>query len=654
MNRTAARRQLDTRRPGRAPKPKPVSRPQPRPLEKSLPTNVAAEKAILGCVVLNNNHMAEARKTLRPDDFSTSLHRMIYAHMLELDTAGQPIDTVTLLEGLNRRNGTKPAVTAAYLSHLGEGLVDRPSIAYYVEILRKKAGLRELAAMGDTLYTRATESDADLPHLLALTKTTLEKVETSMRELEHGGRDAPLDAASLIEELEAYFARRLYLLGHGSFLLALWTLHTWCFDVFDTTPYLLVESATRRCGKTTVLTLVGAACRHPVNATSPSEAALFRVIDQQHPTLLIDEAESLAGRSERAETLRGILHVGYKQGAKVPRCIGEGKGIEVKLFDTYCPKAIASIGGLRDALLDRCVVFTMQRRPAGVRLNSSREHRVRLVSAPLRNKIEAQAEHLREAARQLYELEPETSYWADLSDREAELWTPLLTIARIAGPIFESRALELAQAFSRTKAEQQAEEREAALTQEVFEVLLTWHEELFAPGDLVKSLEEDDTWGEILAGKKNEKEKAAAVGRFFRRFRPESRKRSHGKTRYERTQVLEKLAPYIPAGTAPSAPSAPEPLESLPYEGADGPGTAGADETRSTALSHSGADQSIAGADAKTLSATHQVIDIKGSGAEGADGCSSCRCGRAQEAPRTPGIPDPERVSDGFGVVKGT
>lgn len=75
---------------------------------------------------------------------------------------------------------------------------------------------------------------------------------------------------------------------------------------------------------------------------------MFRLIDAESPTLLIDEAETIDGRSERAEVLRAIAHEGYKQGGQVPRC--EGEDHEVRWFDVYCPKTFAAIGGLTGAL----------------------------------------------------------------------------------------------------------------------------------------------------------------------------------------------------------------------------------------------------------------------------------------------------------------
>lgn len=70
------------------------------------------------------------------------------------------------------------------------------------------------------------------------------------------------------------------------------------------------------CGKSTVIRLLSEITCRSRRATSLSEAVMFRLIDAEAPTLLIDEAETIDGRSERAEALRAVAHEGYKKGAK--------------------------------------------------------------------------------------------------------------------------------------------------------------------------------------------------------------------------------------------------------------------------------------------------------------------------------------------------
>ena len=93
-------------------------------------------------------------------------------------------------------------------------------------------------------------------------------------------------------------------------MLAYFALNTWTFKLFDTVPYVLLESAVPGCGKSTVIRLLDAVSCRSRKASSLSEAVMFRLIDAEAPTLLIDEAETVDGRSDRAEALRAVAHEG--------------------------------------------------------------------------------------------------------------------------------------------------------------------------------------------------------------------------------------------------------------------------------------------------------------------------------------------------------
>ena len=92
------------------------------------------------------------------------------------------------------------------------------------------------------------------------------------------------------------------------------------------------------------------------NLTGP---ATYRVVEAFAPTLLLDEADTFL-TDEKSE-LRGILNSSHSRTAAfVPRCVGDSH--EVKLFSTWCAKAIALIGALPATLQDRAVALQLERR----------------------------------------------------------------------------------------------------------------------------------------------------------------------------------------------------------------------------------------------------------------------------------------------------
>src|SRR5436190_2965431 len=139
----------------------------------------------------------------------------------------------------------------------------------------------------------------------------------------------PVDGPALLSELRDTFRNYVVLPRSAPEMLALWTLHTYAFRFRDITTYVGVSSPEKRCGKTTLLGVLGKLVHRPLASANISPPALFRVIEEAEPTLLIDEADTfIQGNDE----LRGILNAGYsRETAYVVRVSNEIKsdGLEI-------------------------------------------------------------------------------------------------------------------------------------------------------------------------------------------------------------------------------------------------------------------------------------------------------------------------------------
>jgi hypothetical protein len=224
---------------------------------------------------------------------------------------------------------------------------------------------------------------------------------------------------------------------------ALWVGHSYLYDQFDTTPYLAVQSATRRSGKTRLLEVLRLAVREPLPTAGTSVAALFRIVHELHPTLLLDEADAIFHHRKgdtSAEDLRGLLNAGYRAGTAYLRVVGEGKKMRVERFDVFCPKVVASIGRLPDTVQDRSIVLTLKRRARSETVERFRFRTAELEAVPVREWWEAAAQQL-----QL----PESATVPDtLDDRAADSWEPLLALADAAGGDWPARARKAALTLS--------------------------------------------------------------------------------------------------------------------------------------------------------------------------------------------------------------
>ena len=127
---------------------------------------------------------------------------------------------------------------------------------------------------------------------------------------------------------------------NGDAALALWSLGTYAFDSFRIWPRLLVSSPEKRCGKTSLLEILGAVTKRSLSTSNATSAAAFRIIDKLQPTLLIDEADCFLDSSEE---LTSIVNSGHsRSSAFVIRCSGDEH--DVQRFSTWAAMAICMIG----------------------------------------------------------------------------------------------------------------------------------------------------------------------------------------------------------------------------------------------------------------------------------------------------------------------
>jgi hypothetical protein len=242
-------------------------------------------------------------------------------------------------------------------------------------------------------------------------------------------RPQPREALSSIREphllVEDFLRRYIVLESDQTLALALWVLHTWAFDAALLTPYIGVTSPTMRAGKTRLFEVLELVVRTPARTSSITPAALYRTISTRRPTLLLDETDA----SRISEQLRAILNDGYHVGGKVTRAEKSGSAwIDVD-YPTFCAKAFAGIGSpLPPTVMDRSIPIRLKRRAPDEPVDRFRRRDAELDAVAIKNALVRWAEENVEA---LAVMEPDIP--AELNDRAADVWEPLLAIADLTG-----------------------------------------------------------------------------------------------------------------------------------------------------------------------------------------------------------------------------
>ena len=113
-------------------------------LERPLPSNLDAERSILGAILLDNSALNTAIESIKPEDFFLPQHRQVFNQMIALGEAQQAIDLVTLTEELHRRGELESSGGAPYLASLADGVPRVSNVEHYARIVKEKAMLRNL------------------------------------------------------------------------------------------------------------------------------------------------------------------------------------------------------------------------------------------------------------------------------------------------------------------------------------------------------------------------------------------------------------------------------------------------------------------------------------------------------------------------------
>lgn len=136
----------------------------------SVPANVEAEIALIGCILMDENLIIELSDILLPDDFYDSKNRLIYRTMLNLSKEGKSIDVTTVVSTLEGNH-----------------------------LLEQSGGIEYLSSIADRSYSTLNfESYCDLVSEASIKRTTIQK----LTKLAQDGYDSKVEAFDYVDLVE--------------------------------------------------------------------------------------------------------------------------------------------------------------------------------------------------------------------------------------------------------------------------------------------------------------------------------------------------------------------------------------------------------------------------------------------------------------------
>lgn len=176
--------------------------------ERGLPSNLDAERFVLGSILLQPEAYISVAGLLDDSDFSLEANRRIYMRMRDLYERGSQIDRVTLADELMKQGQLESIGGLSYLISLDEGLPQIFNLESYIKIVRGKSMLRRIILNSQQVIDRCFLAQEEAEDILADAEQSLLKIsgantrDTLMNTgqiIEQVGMDTLLDPASRIK-----------------------------------------------------------------------------------------------------------------------------------------------------------------------------------------------------------------------------------------------------------------------------------------------------------------------------------------------------------------------------------------------------------------------------------------------------------------------
>lgn len=148
-------------------------------LNKSLPTSIEAEKAVLSALILDNQNLGQVADILKPQDFYSKSHQCLYQAFLELSQTNKKLDLLLLQDHLDAKKQLDEVGGLEYLIELAQDIPALGLIAQHARIVKDKAMLRELIGAAAGIISTCYDQQVDQ------IDTVLDSAEQKIFQLSH-------------------------------------------------------------------------------------------------------------------------------------------------------------------------------------------------------------------------------------------------------------------------------------------------------------------------------------------------------------------------------------------------------------------------------------------------------------------------------------
>jgi len=123
------------------------------------PQNIEAEQSVLGSMLLSRDAIIDVSEIIKADDFYKESHKKLFDVMMEMFEKDIPVDLVTVVDELRKRNMLEAIGGIDYIASLSSNVITTANVSYYAKLIKEKATLRRLIEASSEIMELSYEGD---------------------------------------------------------------------------------------------------------------------------------------------------------------------------------------------------------------------------------------------------------------------------------------------------------------------------------------------------------------------------------------------------------------------------------------------------------------------------------------------------------------
>ncbi len=140
------------------------------PVVRSMPSSLSAEQSVIGAMITSSDAIVSAMELLVRDDFYYNQYGLMFEAIIELYNAGKPVDIITLLDVLKKKDAPDDMTTPAFIGDLAAAVPMSANVASYAGIVREKSMLRQIIKTSQDIENDCFNGELDVDDILDKTE----------------------------------------------------------------------------------------------------------------------------------------------------------------------------------------------------------------------------------------------------------------------------------------------------------------------------------------------------------------------------------------------------------------------------------------------------------------------------------------------------